>query len=150
MDNVQWVMVINEQSVRICYPLSIIHYPLSKPWGMQKTTNTFAGEIAWLAGLALITLLTTVFVLDWPLGANTVDIQLYDTYYVFSGWHIRGMLFLSLVVCVYLMKEICHRFRRPIPRTILIGAGLLLAALLWRLNAYEMVQGFSGNYLIFA
>ena len=91
-------------------------------------------EFLWLALALVATLLIIYFFLDWEPGRRSVDIQFYDTYVVITVWLVITTLFVLLVFLFFFIKETRKRLYRSFPNLIITLSGLLLIALLAKIN----------------
>ena len=92
-------------------------------------------ELMWLTLSLAISLLVSLFLFGQGLLTGSIDLQLYDTYFVLSPFWAIFPLFLIVGFLVFLIKEWRNRFRRKLPTLILCTLGLFLIVLfviIWR------------------
>ena len=74
----------------------------------------------------LVTLLITGLIFGWSFLQGTLDIHLYDTYFVSSSGTIIIPLLLFLNMAIFCIKETRQRFSRTVPNIVILLSGLLL------------------------
>lgn len=82
-------------------------------------------ELLWLVIAFIVTMLICSLVFYWG-ARGTLDLQMHDTYIVFSAATIIAPIFLLVAFVLYFIKESRKRFSRKIPNIILLIAGLSL------------------------
>ena len=96
---------------------------------MKKLSRQILIEAQWLILSLGLTILLTMFLLDWTFPPETIDIHLHETMFVISRWYILTPLFLLIAFIVYVIKESRKSFRQALPNCILITIGLTLVIL---------------------
>jgi heme/copper-type cytochrome/quinol oxidase subunit 1 len=92
-------------------------------------------ELFWLTIAFIVTMLICSLVFHWD-NWGTLDLQMHDTYIVFSAATIIAPIFLLVTFVLYFIKESRKRFSRKVPNIILLIAGLgLIPALSFVLKA---------------
>ncbi|WP_460965601.1 hypothetical protein [Spirosoma litoris] len=92
---------------------------------MQKANRQVFIEILWLTLSLGLTILIARFLFG-QYFLTSLDIQLYDTYFVVEPWYILVPMFLLVTFMLYFVKEFRNSFRRTYPNWILIITGLAL------------------------
>ncbi len=82
-------------------------------------------ELLWLVIAFIVTLLICSLVFYWD-ARGTLDLQMHDTYIVFSAATIIAPIFLLVTFLLYFIKESRKRFSRKVPNIILLITGLSL------------------------
>ncbi|MBN8822256.1 MULTISPECIES: hypothetical protein [unclassified Spirosoma] len=91
-------------------------------------------ELFWLALAFAISVLICLAIFGRSLVGGSVDIQLYDTYFVLSSAWVVFPLFLIVSFLLFLVKEGRIRFSRTLPNLIILVLGLLLVILFSRMS----------------
>ena len=97
---------------------------------MQNNFRPFFIEIFWIVISVLLTLLITGLIFGWSFFKGTLDIHLYDTYFVSSSGTIIIPLLLFLNMAIFCIKETRQRFSRTVPNIVILLSGLLLIVFL--------------------
>lgn len=82
-------------------------------------------ELLWLATAFIVAALICSLVFHWD-SLGRLDLQMHDTYIVFSAATIIAPIFLLVTFVLYFIKESRKRFSRKVPNVILLIAGLSL------------------------
>jgi len=82
-------------------------------------------ELLWLVIAFIVTMLICSLVFHWD-SLGRLDLQMHDTYIVFSAATIIAPIFLLVTFVLYFLKESRKRFSRKVPIIILLIAGLSL------------------------
>lgn len=92
---------------------------------IQKEIRT---DLLWVFGTGALTFLfigLSVGFEDW--GTKPFEIQLHDTYFVFSIWQVYLWIFFNLAFWTFLIKEANNKFKRNSSNFILlVQLGLLI------------------------
>ncbi|WP_155297331.1 hypothetical protein [Spirosoma aerolatum] len=91
-------------------------------------------ELLWLTLSFAISFLICLAIFGWNLIGGSVDIQLYDTYFVLSSVWVVFPLFLIVSFLLFLIKEGRTRFNRTLPNLIILILGMLLLILFSRMS----------------
>lgn len=96
-------------------------------------------ELTWILGVLLAIILLGILIFgEQVLFGDLVDIQLHDTYYVFSYWTMIIPIYMVLALFIFFIKEGIHKFNRILPNLILslflTGTILLVALLIWNIS----------------
>lgn len=92
-------------------------------------------ELFWPTIAFIVTMLICSLVFHWD-NRSTLDLQMHDTYIVFSAATIIAPIFLLVTFVLYFIKESRKRFSRKVPNIILLMAGLgLIPALSFVIKA---------------
>ena len=97
-------------------------------------------ELFWLAIAFIVTMLICSLVFHWD-ARGTLDLQMHDTYIVFSAATIIAPIFLLVTFLLYFIKENRKRFSRKVPNVILLMAGLGLIPALSFVNNTLILLG---------
>lgn len=114
---------------------------------MPTQTRSMLTEFVWLIASAALTAIL-VFLCFGLVSINaTVDIHLYDTYFVIAPWWLQTPVFLLITFIIYFIKEFRKSFTRRLPNWILLIAGLgLVIALTFLINTFSQFS-FGGSTL---
>ena len=97
-------------------------------------------EFIWLAIILNATVLITIFVFGWTFLSNHFDIRLHETYFTISSWKIVLPLYVFVIFCIYLVKEIKHHFSRKTPNIIITVSGSILILLIATINKQVIIS----------
>ena len=89
---------------------------------MLNKTSPILKQLLWLFISFGITLLLSAAIIS----NNTVDIQLYDTYFVLPVWLFFIPLFSLLIFVGYFVSEMPKSFNRTLPNWLIVVSGLIL------------------------
>lgn|GEM_PF-1776701 len=97
------------------------------PTHMRKSISPALIELCWIVLAAILAwFLRSIFY-----GYATVDINLYDTYYVVSPDAIMFIpLFLFITYVIYVVKEAFYRYRRTARNVVMLVTGLSVLVLM--------------------
>ena len=106
-------------------------------------------ETGWLAGDFFVALSICYFLLNINIHSQTAQLQVYDTYLVFSVKESVAAVFFLLAFGSYLIRAIQQRFFRALMNGILLAAGLLLLVPITMLNTYLLTEVVPVGYVIY-
>lgn len=89
---------------------------------MLNKTSSLWKELLWLCISLGITLLLTAAIIS----NNTIEIQLYDTYFVLPVWLFFIPLFSLLTFLGYFISEMPKSFNRALPNWLIVVSGAVL------------------------
>ncbi|HEX2532820.1 MAG TPA: hypothetical protein VHK69_03735 [Chitinophagaceae bacterium] len=97
---------------------------------MSRPLHPFLRELLWLTAAAVVTLILCGPLLSWNFRVHTVDLHVYDTYFVLAPVHFLIPVFLFLTFFLYLVRVVRQGFRRSLPNRLFLLSGLLFLLLL--------------------
>lgn len=92
---------------------------------MQPLSRQIRTELSWLIASVLVTIAFTLLLFGTTFFSGTVDIQLYDTYFVFSPWYIFLLLFSLTTFSIYPIKRFQSPFNKSASNWILIITAII-------------------------
>lgn len=97
---------------------------------MQKVSKQIFTEAIWLTIALGLTLLLLLFLFGKNFLSNSINIHLYDTYFVIAPIHLLLPVNFLVTFIVYFVKEFRISYRRTLQNWILIIIGLALVVAL--------------------
>lgn len=98
-------------------------------------------ELIWLLVAVIITFVLAVAQFGWGFSSRTIDIHIYDTYFVVTVETLLIPMFSIICFLLFFFKGINRHFSQTIPSVITIASGILLIAMLTMTTKFIPVIG---------